>query len=41
MKTVTFGVASFIYHAQRVLVELVNDEAEGYPLASAVVKRDF
>ena len=41
MKTVTFGVFSSANHAQRVLVELANDEVERCPLASAIVKRDF
>ena len=41
MTTVTFGVASSAYHAQRVLTKLADDEAVSYPLASPIVKRDF
>jgi len=37
MTTVTFGVASSAYHAQRVLIKLADDEAEKYPIASAIV----
>ena len=41
MSTVTFGVASSAYHAQRVLSNLADDEAKRYLLASPIVKRDF
>ena len=41
MTTVTFGVASSAYQAQRVLLELVNDEEGKYPLAEPIVRRDM
>lgn len=41
MTTVTFGVASSAYHAQRVLIKLADDEGEKYPIASEIAKRDL
>jgi len=41
MTKVTFGVASSAYHAQRVLIELAEDEGSKYPLASPIIKRDL
>ena len=41
MRTVTFGVASSAHHAQKVLLRIADDEAERYPLAAPVVRKDF
>ncbi|XP_062704069.1 uncharacterized protein LOC115264003 [Aedes albopictus] len=40
LQTVTYGVASSPYHATKALMQLVEDEGEEFPLASAVIKKD-
>lgn len=41
LTTVTFGLPSSPYQAQRVLKQLVTDEGEKYPLAASVVDKDI
>ncbi|XP_055714325.1 uncharacterized protein LOC129808570 [Phlebotomus papatasi] len=41
LSTVTYGTASVPYLATRSLLQLVLDEGRNYPLAAAVVEKDF
>ncbi|XP_062713340.1 uncharacterized protein LOC115266428 [Aedes albopictus] len=40
LQTVTYGVASSLHHATRVLVQLATDEGKEFPLASKVIIED-